>query len=248
MYFIIGLRNRRGFTLVELLVVISIIALLLSILLPALSSAREQAKRTVCKARLHQVGIATIAYTSDNRLKYPMGNWFNFPYATDAEPSTSYPSVPSNHFVGTCLKPYLKQVIMLLCPANKTFVKMGWIKEYTEGRIYKDGLNRPYMGYYYFGNYSYDYYVVNNRNPSFQKTFMTRDELIEWKAGLIYPSDATGRRCKLYQDCVASGQYDQSVGISHELPASLWTDGCVTSDKISKLTKRIRSSNYEHRW
>ena len=59
--------NNRGFTLVELLVVISIIALLLSILMPTLAKAREQAQAVLCSARLKQINVAYSLYVIDNK-------------------------------------------------------------------------------------------------------------------------------------------------------------------------------------
>ena len=66
--------EKPGFTLIELLVVIAIIALLLAILMPALSRVREAAKRAVCSSQVKQIGVAMVAYTSDNDNHMPVYN------------------------------------------------------------------------------------------------------------------------------------------------------------------------------
>jgi prepilin-type N-terminal cleavage/methylation domain-containing protein/prepilin-type processing-associated H-X9-DG protein len=65
------MKKRFAFTLVELLVVIGIIALLVSILLPALGKARQQANLTACMAQMREVGNALAMYVSDNKGSYP---------------------------------------------------------------------------------------------------------------------------------------------------------------------------------
>jgi prepilin-type N-terminal cleavage/methylation domain-containing protein/prepilin-type processing-associated H-X9-DG protein len=66
----------RGFTLIELLVVVAIIAVLISILLPALSSARNNAKAVKCGANLHSVGQAFGVYLAEYRGAYPASYYY----------------------------------------------------------------------------------------------------------------------------------------------------------------------------
>jgi prepilin-type N-terminal cleavage/methylation domain-containing protein len=75
---------RRGFTLIELLVVISIIATLMALILPAIQSAREAARRTQCLNNMRNVATSTLAYATKNRGRLPASG--SYPGAdTDAD-------------------------------------------------------------------------------------------------------------------------------------------------------------------
>jgi len=84
-------RRQRGFTLVELLVVIAIIGILTALLLPAIQTAREAARRATCANRLRQIGLAALNYESVHR-QFPPGylgpkllGWLNNPPRDDGQ-------------------------------------------------------------------------------------------------------------------------------------------------------------------
>jgi prepilin-type N-terminal cleavage/methylation domain-containing protein len=127
-----------GFTLVELLVVLSVIAMLMSILMPALNAARRSAYKTGCKQNLHGCAVAFRMYLDDNRNTMPI--IWNMPYSTvkgDANSVALYPCL-KKYLSGRCTKmpadSYPKKVTSYLDRKNGSMLRIPFASGRSQNR------------------------------------------------------------------------------------------------------------------
>jgi prepilin-type N-terminal cleavage/methylation domain-containing protein len=168
--------RKASFTLIEVLVVVAIIALLVSILLPSLRAAREQAKRVVCLSNEHQMGLGFGMYSHDSCQYLPARDHFTY-YMKGTrriyDTSTTYHeenSKPINY--GILYGKYVsKDLHIFYCPGNMMYVYDD--PDYGAWSFLDPDVDRT------FGGYTYGVYLAAGRHPRIGAKSIYAEEFLE---------------------------------------------------------------------
>lgn len=170
---------KQGFTLVELLVVIGIIAVLIAILLPSLSRARAAASSVASLSNLRQLGIGLLNYLNDNRGTYPVG----------AMPSVA--GQPRERWADF-IYPYMQSTEVYMSPHLTPDDRARMTKPFAHTC---DPNSNPGIrpNTIYFGGYGYNYqYLGNGRNPGGIRQFNANQSQIRASSQTVALADTDG--------------------------------------------------------
>ena len=144
--------SRGGFTLLEILVALAIIAILSSMIFPVFTLVRENGRRTACLGNLHQLGLALTQYAHDhNSLLPPYNNNLDYCIVNrDVPPPSPSVMLPERgKELVTVLTPYTKSTDIWFCPSDpdaRTTSTTGFLRhQFSSYRTFRGGIFRRGM-------------------------------------------------------------------------------------------------------
>ncbi len=257
--------NKRAFSLIELMIVISLLALLMAILLPALSLTRSQACRVVCESNLRQLFLANAGYAIENDGHY-------VPAAPDITSESggkyrwhgvrSNPDEPFDPLEGP-LSAYLADGKVKECPQKVNFVKeqqwndnfeqgcggYGYNMTYIGSRLWQTRINSlEELSYVYTQTTHVTEIATPGETLMFADTAMSNDG-----RSLIEYSFAEPPFTVYNGQVITSFYMSPSIHFRHRGRANIgWTDGHIDSLQIAKFNSKniygINSTDMELGW
>jgi prepilin-type processing-associated H-X9-DG protein/prepilin-type N-terminal cleavage/methylation domain-containing protein len=173
-----------GFTLVELLVVIGIIAVLIAILLPSLSSARTSARSVKNLSNLKQIGNGLVMYVNENKGLYPLGAW------------NSLPDRARTRWVDA-IYPYVKSTEVFRSPGltDDQWTRMNKAFNHTTTNTAPNNTAFIAGVTQFFGGYGYNWqYLGNGRTTGGAREFFAKTSMVTASTQTIAVADTEGSR------------------------------------------------------
>jgi prepilin-type processing-associated H-X9-DG protein len=210
------------FTLIELLIIISIIAILASMLLPALKNAREKGKSVCCLNQLKQWGISLSFYTNDF-------NGYFVPWRNNPVPPTEPWSYILSH------NNYMSNSNMYICPSAQGGADRQWWVGYIK-QLNSSSPNNA-LGWEIM-DYGYNFHIGNsarttNAGRPVKQSEIKQSSLTMVLLDVYYNSNSSGFGCYYATDVQEFGGDGGWTATRHNNGANvLWADGHSTTQRV----------------
>ncbi len=221
--------REKRFTLIELLVVIAIIAILASMLLPALNQAREKAKEIKCKANMKQIGLAFVMYNADNNGFFPR-LWG--PYPGYSGSLFWMGSIAKYVHVDPASQPNAKMSKVFDCPSNT-----------VNNPAHRDAMTyaavAPPAGYIW--SYAYHYWLqVGYWNA--------KNTQVKWPSKTMVAVESLGSNGVSPYGTVAGQNLPGNRHNNGKRATVAFIDGHVGSDDANNINANIGNTYYNKYW
>jgi len=244
--------TRRGFTLVEVLVVLAVIGLLMALLLPAVQSARESARRASCMSNLRQLGIATNSYVADRNCLPVGGNGFSafamlLPYL-DQRPLYNSMNFSAGHLIFSAPLNTTAMVRLpgLLCPTDRPLADAPTMTSYAAN--YGVGYNPKVADAYATANGPFSFTEARPivRPQSITDGMSYTVGISEWQLGTDARANAEPRRAVYSASAVGQpNEFDAFTQVCHGLdPGSTEASGVIKGQTWMQV--RFGHNLYNH--